>query len=139
MAKAYQEVQLAIRLGTETDALAKVLSLVARHDVNVLAYCLYSEWDEPVLLLVTTDPHKARLTLQSAGFPCRTDSIVMVSAADQVGVVARLGTVLGDAGVNILYSYACSAGGSHFYAVFKTADDERTLRLLRELPATQAA
>ncbi|MCG3150102.1 MAG: hypothetical protein PCFJNLEI_03573 [Verrucomicrobiae bacterium] len=130
MSKARKEIELAVRLGNEAGALGRVLALVAQHGVNILAYCAYSERREGVLLLVTDNPLTAKIALQDAGYDCRANSVVLVGATDQVGGAALLGARLGHAGIDILYSYASSAGGDQFFAVFKTSDDQRALDIL---------
>ena len=130
MPQARREIELAVRLGNEPGALGRVLPLIAKHAVNVLAYCAYSEPCETVVLLVTDNPAKAKAVIAAAGYSCRESPVVLVNAADQVGSAATVGARLGWAGVNILYSYASSAGADQFYAVFKTNDDQRAVLVL---------
>jgi hypothetical protein len=139
MPKARKEIELAVRLGNETGALGRVLALVAQHGVNVLAYCAYSERREGVLLLVTDNPLAAKNALTDAGYECRANSVVLVGATDQVGGAALLGARLGHAGIDILYSYASSAGADKFFAVFKTSDDQRAINVLDVATAAMRA
>jgi hypothetical protein len=139
MAKARTEVELAVRLGNEPGALGRVLSVVATENVEVLAYCSYSDRQETVVLLVTDNALMAKRALESAGFLCRANSVVVVGATDQVGGAALLGARLGYAGISILYSYASSAGTSQFSAVFKTSDDQRAIAVLDGAAAARAA
>ena len=128
--RAHKEIELAIRTGNEPHALTKILSAVAHAQVNILAYCTYSDRNEIVLLLVTDDAAAAKDAIKAAGFDCRANAVVVVGAKDQVGAVAQLGTRLGATGIGILYSYASSTGGDQFFAVFKTMDDEAAIRVL---------
>jgi hypothetical protein len=139
MPRARKEIELAIRLGAEPGALGRVLSTVANQNVNVLAYCCYYDRDEAVVLLVTEDAWRAKAALEAAGFSCRANSVVVAGATDQVGGAASLGTKLGHAGIDILYSYASSSGSAQFYAVFKTSDDQRALSVLDSAVAARAA
>jgi hypothetical protein len=139
MAKARKEVELAIRLGNEPGALGKVLSVVASQNVNILAYCSYTDRNDTVVLLVTDNALESKRALEAAGFSCRANSVVVVGATDQVGGAALLGARLGFAGIDILYSYASSAGHEEFYAVFKTSDDQRAISVLDSAAATRAA
>lgn len=138
MARARKEIELAIRVGNEPRAMARVLDVVAQAGVNVLAYCSYSDRDQFVMLLVPDDPHPAQRALHAAGFECRANAVVLVSDTDRVGAAAQLGANLGGAGIGILYSYA-SAGSTEFYAVFKTVDDEAAIRLLQSRADSRAA
>ena len=139
MAKARKEVELAIRVGNKPGALGEVLAAVAARHVNVLAYCTYSDCDELVILLVTDNAFVAKAALQGAGFSCKANSVVVVGAADEVGAAARIGTHLGMAGVEILYSYASMSGSDQFVAVFKTTNDEQAIASLEGCPQTRAA
>ena len=139
MDKARKGVELSVRIGDVPGGLGKVLATVASRGINVLAYCAYSDRNDSVVLLVTDNPLEAKLALEHAGFQCKANSVVLVGAADQVGAAAKLGASLGSAGIDILYSYASSAGTERFFAVFKTADDERAIRVLDAHAWAQAA
>jgi hypothetical protein len=139
MAKARKEVELAVRVGNKPGALGQVLTAIAAQHVNVLAYCTYSDSDELVVLLVTDNALSARQSLQTAGFSCKANAVVLVGATDEVGSAARIGAHLGWAGIEILYSYASSSGADQFCAVFKTNDDERAIATLEACPQARAA
>ncbi|MGD0651939.1 MAG: hypothetical protein ABSA97_12525 [Verrucomicrobiia bacterium] len=139
MDKARKEVELSVRIGEVLGGLGKALATVASRGINVLAYCAYSDRNDSVVLLVTDNPLDAKLALEHAGFQCKANSVVLVGAADQVGAAAKLGASLGSAGIDILYSYASSAGTDRFFAVFKTADDEQAIRVLDAHAWAQAA
>jgi hypothetical protein len=139
VAKARKEVELAVRVGNRPAALGEVLAAVADRDVNVLAYCSYSERDDLVILLVTDNALLAKDALQRVGFSCKANSVVLVGASDEIGSAAIIGAHLGMAGVQILYSYASSSGGDQFVAVFKTTNDERAIQALEICPQARAA
>ena len=139
MAKARKEVEIAVRVGNRPAALGEALAAIAARGVNVLAYCSYSDQDDLVILLITDNALKAMDSLQAAGFSCRTNSVVLVGASDEVGAAARIGAHLGMAGVEILYSYASSSGSEQFVAVFKTTNDERAIQALEICPQARAA
>ena len=139
MARAYREIELAVRIGKSGGGLSHVLATVAAAGVNVLAYCAYSDWTGSVVLLVTQNAGAALRALTAAGFDCKANSVVLVGAPDRVGAAAQLGARLGAAGVEILYSYASSTGGDQFFAVFKTSDDDRAIQVLQAEAVARAA
>jgi hypothetical protein len=130
MASARKEMELAVHIGNHPGELAKLLSSISGVGINVLAYCAYSEREQGTVLLVTNDLARTRRTLESNGYACKANPVVLVTEADHVGAVAALGACLGAAGINILYSYASSSGADEFYAVFKTDNDDEAIRLL---------
>ncbi len=139
MSKARKEVELAVRVGNRPAALGEVLAAVANHSVNVLAYCTYSDGNDLIVLLITDNALAAKEALQTAGFSCKANSVVLVGASDEVGAAARIGMHLGMAGIEILYSYASSSGGDQFVAVFKTNNDEDAIQALEVCPQARAA
>ena len=139
MTKAHKEVELAVHVGKHPEGLARVLATVAQHGVNVLAYCAYSEREETVVLLVSENPFDAKRALEGAGYRCKANSVVLVGATQQVAAAAHLGASLRYAGVEILYSYASSAGADRFFTVFKTVDDEKAINVLEKHSLEQRA
>ncbi len=139
MAKARKEVELSVRIGDNPGSLGKALAIVASRGVNVLAYCSYNDWNESVVMLVTDNAVDAKRVLEEAGFHVTANSVVLVGASDQIGAAAKLGAALGDDGIDIIYSYASSCGGNNFFAVFKTSDDDRAIRVLEAKAWAQAA
>ena len=139
MAKARKEVELAVRVGNKPVAVQQVLSILKARRVNVLAYCNYTERDDLVILLVTDHALLAKDALESAGFSCKANSVVVVGAPVELGSTAIMGAHLGLAGVEILYSYTSRSGGDRSIAVFKTTDDERAIQTLEVCPQARAA
>jgi len=139
MMNVHREVELAVRIENEPTALGDVMAALAAAGIGVLAYNSYIDWDGCIVLLVTDDPPKAKRVLQAAGHKCTANSVIMVGSPGRVGAAARFGAQLGQAGIQVLYSYASMSGGNRLSAIFKTADDERALRALRPETLADAA
>ena len=139
MFKARKEIELSVRIGNRPRELAGLLSAISAEQINILAYCAYSDRDEGVVLLVTEDTLRTQQAIEQAGYLCKTNPVLVVGAPDRVGAVAALGTRLGAAGVNILCSYASADGRGRFCAVFKTNDDDLALQILDSLSLDEAA
>jgi hypothetical protein len=133
MATPRKESELAVRIGNHPGELARLLSAVSNAGVNILAYCAYSERNQSVVLLVTGNSPLAQQALESRGYVCQRNRVVLAGAVDRVGAAAAMGSCLGAAGINILYSYASSGGAKEFYAVFKTDNDDDAIRVLKNV------
>ena len=83
------------------------------------------------MLLVTEDPSRSKQALEDAGFDCTTHPVVVVGLENRIGAIDRLGLHLQDAGINVLRSYASYANPQEAYAVFKTKDDARAVKVLQ--------
>lgn len=134
-----KDVELAVRLRESGSSFGEVLRSVAGQAVNVLAFCHYTDLTGSVVLLIADDPLAAKHSIESAGFDCKANTVVVVSAPDQVGAAARIGAHLHRAGIEILYSYASATGGGEFLAVFKTSNDDLALSVLSESAISRAA
>ena len=132
MTKTRLVTELAVAIGSNPSALTKVLRAVSRRGVKILAYSRYSECGSYTIRLVTEAVLSAISALEEAGFTCTADFVVLVSSEYRTGTVA--GTVaalrnhLSGAGIGVQYAYASNE--PEIFAILKTADDERALRVI---------
>jgi len=122
--------ELVVTTPNEVGTMGRVLKLISDAGVSVSAFCAYVQEDKGVFLLVTEDNAKAESVLQAAGYETRSDEVVCVQVESKVGTGAGIGTKLGDAGVDIQYTYATSAEGGESIAIFKTADNDKAVEAL---------
>jgi hypothetical protein len=111
--------------------LAEVLGVLAERKINLLAYSTLSLQRVGVLHILPDSAPKALKALE------RTDAtrvsvsdIVYAVCPDKVGGGAAVTRRISEAGIDIHYSYATSAGGRKYGAVFQTADNAKVVRLL---------
>jgi hypothetical protein len=83
------------------------------------------------LLIVTDDPDKAAGALQSGGYHCRMEKVVLVAVDGGERCAAmRIGQTLHQAGVGILHSYLSPALSGAAYVVLQTTDNHHAVNLL---------
>lgn len=115
---------------------AKVASALAAENVNILAGTGYSASEmrrKAIFTFIVTDLEKAEKALEKIGADEVQDSSVIVAEmANKVGALRRISKIIADAGINIYYFYSTTSSGKTATCVIKTADDEKTLKLLRE-------
>jgi hypothetical protein len=130
-ASVLQETELAIPVDDVPGAEEAVLSTVTQRGANVRALCSYNDRDRAMVLLVAEDPPRAREALEDAGFDCRAHPVVVVGLENRIGAIDQLGLHLHKAGINVVRSYASYARDEEAYAVFKTRDDARAIKVLQ--------
>jgi len=115
---------------------AKVASAVAAEKVNILAATGYSASGlrkNATFTLIVDDYAKAEKALEKLGADdIHESSIVMVETPNKPGALERIAGIIGDAGIDIYYFYATTSSGKTATSVFKTADDKKAIRALRE-------
>jgi hypothetical protein len=128
---ARQQIEVVVHLNNESASVGEVMVVATSPNVAVLASSFYWSRDGAVVRLVTEDPQKTEQALAAAGFPCATASVLLVGLQQQPGVAAGIGVQLAAAGIAIRYSYVSWTDHNEAFAVFKTTDDDRALRLVQ--------
>jgi len=115
---------------------AKVAAAVAAAKVNILAATGHSASGprrNATFTLIVDDFAKAEKALDKIGAEdIHESSIVMVETPNKVGALERVARLIGDAGIDIYYFYATTSSGKTATSVFKTADDKKAIKVLRE-------
>lgn len=115
---------------------AKVSAALAAANVNILAGTGYSASEMrrmATFTFIVDDLVKAEKALDKIGAEEIQDSSVIVAEmANRVGALKRISKIIADAGINIYYFYSTTSSGKTATCVIKTADDDKTLKLLQE-------
>ena len=102
--------QLSIFLKNEPGVLAEVSSALAAKDVNLLGLCVSDTVDHAVVRMVVSDPTGARDVLEERGTLVIETDVLAIDLPNKPGALAETSRKLGDAGVNIEYSYGSGRG-----------------------------
>lgn len=115
---------------------AKVASALAAENVNILAGTGYSASGmrrKATFTLIVDDYAKAEKALEKIGAEdIQESSVIMVETPNKVGALERVSKIIADSGINIYYFYATTSSGKTATSVFKTADDKKTISVLRD-------
>lgn len=97
---------LTIELGSDKPgALAKAFGAIATAGINVDGYAEVGG----TLHLLTPDAAATRRALEPAGFRVnKEEEVAVVSVQDKAGVAAKIFRQIGDAGVNVTFSYVAT-------------------------------
>jgi hypothetical protein len=127
-----REIELAVRIGHEPTEMGAIGIIAWQSDVEILAMRSYCDREGVVLLLVTTNPRKASLVLESAGFRCKSNPVLLAGPLQQCAVAAMVGAELAVLGIEVLYSYASHNEDGRKCLVFKTTEDDRAMQALED-------
>jgi hypothetical protein len=125
----FSGVELAIRVENIPLALDAVLTVLAEHDVEVIARGQYADRRGSVLLLLTDDPHHAQAILETVGYTCRAEEVLWINCPEyQPGEVARLSHELSLAGIDLQSAYVSVRNGGGCVVVLKTSNNQVAAR-----------
>lgn len=104
----YRVKQLSVFSENKPGRLATVAKAMMEEDVNIYAFSIAEGAGYGVIRMLVDSPEKAYNRLISLGFTVRYTDVLAVEMLDRPGGLYDAIRILGDAGVNIEYSYAYS-------------------------------
>jgi hypothetical protein len=122
--------EITIRTPNEVGTMGKVFSVVAGAGVNVRSFVAWTQANQGVFKLITSNNAKVAEVMEKAGFAVEQSEVVAVKCADAMGTGAKLGTKLGEVGVNIDYTYATGTGTGEAVVVFSVDNVDKAVKAL---------
>ena len=114
--------------------LGKVCSLLAEHEVNILALQSFPNRGKFVIRLIVDNPDAARKVLTSHQLTFVETKIIQNKIHHRPGEIARLASRLGKANININYAYCGLEPGTNAPLVyFNVAEVDKAAAILEQL------
>jgi hypothetical protein len=126
-----EDIELTVTTPDEPGIFGRVLGTLANAGVNVKALYAYSEADQGHFHLVTSDAKKAETALRNLGYKVKSKKIITVLFTDRIGAGAEIGALLGNAAIDIRYSYGTSSGEGKTVIVFNTSNNRKAVDTLK--------
>jgi hypothetical protein len=104
--------QLAVFLENRPGTLARVCEALAKAGVNIHALTVSDTVDHSVVRMIVSDPTKALMLLGERGVLAFENDVLMIDAANEMGVLGNIADALSRAEVNIEYAYLATGGKS---------------------------
>jgi hypothetical protein len=104
--------EFTVTIADEPGALAACFLALANRGVNILAFQSYVEEGESLARLLVDDTDSAKAVLGSLGMIFEQTEVAVVRLAHHTGELARAANLLGEAKINIDYSYSGLEPGS---------------------------
>ena len=98
--------QISVFIENKSGALAQITRELADAGVNMRALSIAETHDFGVLRFIADSEVKAASTLRSAGHVLSLTPVLAIVLPDEPGGLARMMTVLADAGIDVEYTYA---------------------------------
>ncbi|MDR1783505.1 MAG: amino acid-binding protein [Dysgonamonadaceae bacterium] len=102
--------QLSIFLENKKGRFTEVTNLLGEAGINMTAFTVAENSDFGILRLVVSEPEKARDLLKEHRYAVSVTDVVCIQMPNTPGALAKIMTIVNDAGVSIEYMYAFSTG-----------------------------
>lgn len=126
--------QLAVFLENRPGALARVCEALAKAGVNIHALTVSDTVDHSVIRMIVNDPTKALMLLGERGVLAFENDVLLIDAANEMGVLGKIADALSRTEVNIEYAYFASGSNSpRGIIVLRPSDVEKAHQALSDL------
>ncbi len=129
--------EFTIRLEDRPGTLGKLCQALAEQNINILAYQQFPHGKgKGSVRLVVDHPDKTRATLDRQRHNYTETEVAKILLANRPGELARVGSRLGEANININYGYSgAEPGTSASFLILGVADAGKALKLLEQAAA----
>jgi hypothetical protein len=132
--------EFTIRLEDRPGTLGKLCQTLAEQDINILAYQQFPhETGKGSVRLVVDNPDKTRAALDRQRADYGETEVAKLMLVNRPGELARVGSRLGDEGININYGYSGAEPGTNAsFLILGVADAGKATKLLEQAAAAGA-
>ncbi|QNB44903.1 ACT domain-containing protein [Thermanaerosceptrum fracticalcis] len=125
--------QLTVFLENKVGSLADLTGLLGENDINIRALSIIETSDSGILRMIVNDTEKAYNLLRASGFSVVLTEVIAVEIADTPGGLAKMLSLLKNAGINVEYTYAFIARNiQNAIVIIRVSDAESAERVLKE-------
>ncbi len=123
--------QLALFLENRPGMLARICEALSAAKINIYALSTSDTVDHIVVRMVVSDPVKALFVFEEHGTLVVEDDVVMLTADNKPGSLAKVAQQLADGKVNIEYAYcATPPDAKKGLLILRVSDAKKAMKLL---------
>lgn len=123
--------QLSIFLEDKTGSLEKVTNILARHGINMSAFCVADATDYGILRMVVGRPQLALDILKNHNYSVHVTEVVCLKLRDVSGSLNAALKVLSENGIGIDYMYAYASTSGTAVAVIHSSESNKMIDVLK--------
>jgi len=131
MAKARRVKEISFTMPNKVGLLSEVTAAIAGAKVNISTLCAYAMENSATFMLTTDSNAKAKKALAPLGVTIEEKDVVAVEVPNKPGELQKVAKKIADGGIDIEYMYATAGKGKTATCVFKTADDSKTVKVVK--------
>ena len=125
--------QISVFIENKIGGLATITDVIAKAGVNIRALSIADASDFGILRLIVDDVFKAGNALKENGLVYSVTDVLAVAGDDTPGSIAKIVSVLAQAGIGIDYGYAFFAKKENLaYMIVRVEDMDNARKVLRE-------
>lgn len=123
--------QLSVFVENKPGQLAEFTKLLSEHNIDMRALSIAETPDFGILRVIVDDPYKTTCILKDAHYIFSITPVIAVAIPDEPGSLAKIVDILGQAEINVEYTYAFITRNKDLaYMIFRVQDNEKAIDVL---------
>lgn len=123
--------QISVFLENKPGCLAELIDILSQNHVDMRAMSIAEVQDFGILRIIAKDTYNAARIIKDAGYVTSVNEVLAVAIPDQPGALLQTLTALGEAKINLDYSYAFTTAKKDMaYMVMRVTDNEKASKAL---------
>ena len=128
--------QVSVFIENKPGRLAEILRYLAQQKIDLRAYSFAETSDFGIMRMLVREPDAAVAALKAGGYTARKNEVLGLLVADETGSTVEAFRLLGEAGVNVEYTYAFAQGtGNDAFVLLRVDDNAKAEQVLRDAGA----
>ena len=115
--------QVSVFIENKPGRLAEILRYLAQQNIDLRAYSFAETSDFGIMRMLVRETDAAVAALKAGGYTARKNEVLGLLVADEMGSTVEAFERLGNAGINVEYTYAFAQGGGKDAFVLLRVDD----------------
>jgi hypothetical protein len=132
MAKARKVKEISFTMPNKVGLLSEVTTAIAKAKVNITAICAYAMENSAYFMLTADSTAKAKKPVAPLGVAIEERDVVEVEVPNKSGELQKVSKKIADGGIDIDYMYATAGKGKTATCVFKTSDNNKTIKVINK-------
>ena len=123
--------QISVFLENKPGQLAEFTRLLEQNQIDMRALSIAETQDFGILRLIVDDPYDTVNVAKDAGYICAVTPVLAIEIPDKPGSLVKMLSALGEAGINVEYTYAFLTRKKDVaYMVFRVNDPDKASEAL---------
>ncbi|MDD6033407.1 MAG: acetolactate synthase [Oscillospiraceae bacterium] len=125
--------QISVFVENKPGKLSELTEVLRRNSIDMRALSIAEAEDFGVVRIIVNDSYNTACVLRDAGYVLSITPVLAAAIPDEPGGLAHILEVLGDAGINLEYTYAfLSRQKGLAYMVMRVGDNEKAIEALSQ-------
>ena len=123
--------QISVFVENKPGRLADLTDVLNDNGINMRALSLAETKDFGIIRLILDDPFNAVTVLKDSGYICNITKVLAIAIPDTPGSLGKVLKILGNAQINVEYTYAFTAGvKDKACMILRVGDNEKAVEVL---------